>query len=48
MDLLWKEIEYYFEKDVCVPILGAGTLIPIMGVKQQVPFYTLDVIISLM
>lgn len=26
LDLLWKEIEnYYSEKDVCVPILGAGT-----------------------
>lgn len=26
LDLLWKELEnYYSEKDVCVPILGAGT-----------------------
>ena len=26
LDLLWKELEYYYsEKDVCVPILGAGT-----------------------
>ena len=26
LDLLWKEIEnYYSERDVCVPILGAGT-----------------------
>lgn len=26
LDLLWKEIEnYYSEKDVCIPILGAGT-----------------------
>ena len=26
LDLLWKEIEcYYAEKDVCIPILGAGT-----------------------
>lgn len=26
LDLLWKEIEnYYSEKDVCVPVLGAGT-----------------------
>lgn len=26
LDLLWKEIEYHYaEKDVCIPILGAGT-----------------------
>ena len=26
LDLLWKELEnYYSERDVCVPILGAGT-----------------------
>lgn len=26
LDLLWKEIEYYYsEKDVCIPVLGAGT-----------------------
>ena len=26
LDLLWKELEnYYSEKDVCIPILGAGT-----------------------
>ena len=26
LDLLWKELEnYYSGKDVCVPILGAGT-----------------------
>lgn len=26
LDLLWKELEnYYSEKDICVPILGAGT-----------------------
>ena len=26
LDRLWKELEYYYaEKDVCVPILGAGT-----------------------
>lgn len=28
LDLLWKELEnYYSEKDVCVPILGAGTTV---------------------
>lgn len=26
LDLLWREIEYYYsEKDVCIPVLGAGT-----------------------
>lgn len=28
LDYLWKEIEYYYgDKDVCIPILGAGTTV---------------------